>query len=78
MRFEDYLAEKMNDPDFKAGYDALTPEYDAFKAKIEKDIRRSAARDKSVNSEKLTVSSKLSSFNYQQSVTLLSPHFISP
>lgn len=46
LDFDDYLAEKLKDPAFKAEYDALTPEYEALKAKIERDIRRRAARAK--------------------------------
>lgn len=44
IRFEDLLAEALKDPEVKAEYDALTPEYEALKASLEEEDRRRAAR----------------------------------
>lgn len=51
LDFDDFLAEELKDPEFKAEYDALAPEYEALLASLEEEDRRRAARDKSVNSE---------------------------
>lgn len=46
MRYEDFRAKALENPKIKAEYDALAPEYEARNAKIERDIRRRAARAK--------------------------------
>jgi hypothetical protein len=47
MKFDDYLTEQMQNPEFKKEWDALEPWYQAEKAKIEARIAREARRRKS-------------------------------
>lgn len=39
-RFDDYLAEQLKDPEFKAGYDALEPEFSLIKALMDARLEK--------------------------------------
>ena len=39
-KFDDYLAEQLKDPEFKAGYDALEPEFSLIKALMDARLEK--------------------------------------
>lgn len=47
-RFEDYLEEQLKDPALKAEYDALTPEFEEIKGKIEREKALKTAMEEKI------------------------------
>lgn len=72
-RFNDYLAEKMGDPEFKAEYDALEPEFAIIQAMI--DARKQLGLTQKQLSEKTGIAqadiSKLENGNANPSLKTL-------
>ena len=73
MRFNDYLAEKMKDPEFKKEYDALEPEFAIIQAII--DARKHSGLTQKQLAEKTGIAqtdiSKLENGNANPSIKTL-------
>lgn len=59
VKFDDYLNEKLKDPEFKKEWDAIQPEMNAIRRDIKKRYKRDLRRQRKRRRERMEINKRL-------------------